>query len=66
MIKYMLKIVYLSLAVLNLYRCCIILVSQFKCMVFSEELNLGLNIPKNTGLLLLYEPPLCDIKLFLT
>jgi len=46
MIKYMLKIVYLSLAVLNLYRCCIILVSQFKCMVFSEELNLGLNIPK--------------------
>jgi len=32
----MLKIVYLSLAVLNLYRCCINAVSQFKwsCYVF--------------------------------
>jgi len=36
MIKFMLKIVYLSLAVLDLYRCFIILVSQFNrpCYVF--------------------------------
>jgi len=36
MIKFMLKIVYLSLAVLNLYRCCIDLISQFNwpCYVF--------------------------------
>jgi len=36
MIKFMLKIVYLSLAVLNLYRCCINLVSYFNwlCYVF--------------------------------
>jgi len=36
MIKFMLKIVYFSFAVLNLYRCCINLVSQFiwLCYVF--------------------------------
>jgi len=36
MIKFMLQIVYLSFAVLNLYRCCITLVSQFNwpCYIF--------------------------------
>jgi len=36
MIKFILKIVYLSLTVLNLYKCCINLVSQFNwpCYVF--------------------------------
>jgi len=29
MIQFVLKVVYMSLAVLNLYRCCIIRVSQF-------------------------------------
>jgi len=33
MIKFMLKIVYLSLVVLNLYKCCINLVSQFNVKV---------------------------------
>jgi len=41
MIKIMLKIVYLSLAVLNLYRCCIYLVSQFNwpCYVFNVKVK---------------------------
>jgi len=36
MIKFMFKIVYLSLSVFNLYRCCINLVSQFNwpCYMF--------------------------------
>jgi len=36
MIQFILKIVYMSLAVLYLYRCCIILVSPFNwpCYVF--------------------------------
>jgi len=49
MIKLMLKIVYLSLAVLNLYRCYINLVSQFnwRCYVFNVKMkNLAFDTSK--------------------
>jgi len=39
MIMFMLKIVYLSLAVLNLYRCCINLVLQFNVKVKNLEFD---------------------------
>jgi len=34
MIQFVLKIVYVSLVVLYLYRCCIILVSPFNCLCY--------------------------------
>jgi len=40
MVQFVLKTVYMSLAVLNLYRCCIILISPFNWLcyvVLSEE-----------------------------
>jgi len=48
MIKFMLKIVYLSLTVLNLYRCCINLVSQFNLLrVFNVKVkNLAFDTSK--------------------
>jgi len=39
MITFMLKIVYLSLAVLKLYRCCINLVSQFNWPCYTCVFN---------------------------